>query len=288
MVVYPFRRCQSHGSRIAELGTYGPEIANNITIDRASGFNGDVSAGSAKFTTQVPKLFKDHGFATGNHDVLGRPSQGIFKDSVGGPSISLWFPRSIPCVAKPTPQIAAAGTDENAGSPCESPFSLDAVKNLRDANHAGKLHYQVSYKTSEYVDSILLESSLTTTHGEFALPGTPFQDQLECFENSFPDREYWIEIKCPEFTSMCPKTGQPDFGTLIFKYVPDKKCVELKSLKLYLQKFRSEGIFYENITNRILDDFVTMVSPRRVTLESHWSPRGGISSVITVQYEKTT
>jgi 7-cyano-7-deazaguanine reductase len=117
---------------------------------------------------------------------------------------------------------------------------------------------------------------------------TPFQEQLEVFENSFPNREYEIEIECPEFTSMCPKTGQPDFGTLIFRYVPDKKCVELKSLKLYLQKFRNEGIFYENVTNRILDDFVAVCQPRRATLESHWGPRGGISSVIRVNYEASS
>lgn len=125
------------------------------------------------------------------------------------------------------------------------------------------------------------------SQGEIAVPGTPFQDQLECFDNSFPNRDYHIEIECPEFTSMCPKTGQPDFGTLIFRYVPDQKCVELKSLKLYLQKFRNEGIFYENVTNRILDDFVLIVNPRSVTLESHWGARGGITSVITVSHEKT-
>jgi len=119
------------------------------------------------------------------------------------------------------------------------------------------------------------------------VPGTPFQDQLECFDNSFPDREYHIEIECPEFTSMCPKTGQPDFGTLIFRYVPDAKCVELKSLKLYLQKFRNEGIFYENVTNRIFDDFLTIVKPRRATLESRWGARGGITSVITVTHDKS-
>jgi len=116
--------------------------------------------------------------------------------------------------------------------------------------------------------------------------GTPFQDQLECFDNSFPDREYLIEITCPEFTSMCPKTGQPDFGTLVFRYVPASKCVELKSLKLYLQKFRNEGIFYENVTNRILDDFVKVVAPVRLTLVSQWGARGGITSTITVNYEK--
>ncbi len=122
--------------------------------------------------------------------------------------------------------------------------------------------------------------------GEFSPVSTPFQDQLEVFENSFPNREYEIEITCPEFTSICPKTGQPDFGTLIFRYIPGKMCVELKSLKLYLQKFRNEGIFYENVTNRILDDFVDVCKPRSLTLESHWGARGGITSVITVHYEE--
>jgi 7-cyano-7-deazaguanine reductase len=116
------------------------------------------------------------------------------------------------------------------------------------------------------------------------VPGTPYVNELECFDNSYPDREYSIEIVCPEFTSICPKTGQPDFGTLTFRYVPDKKCVELKSLKLYLQRFRNEGIFYENVTNRIFDDFLAVVAPKRAELESRWGPRGGITSVITVQH----
>lgn len=120
------------------------------------------------------------------------------------------------------------------------------------------------------------------------MPGTPFQDELECFDNSYPNREYRIEIVCPEFTSMCPKTGQPDFGTLTFRYIPGKKCVELKSLKLYLQKFRNEGIFYENVTNTILDDFVKVVEPRQVELESRWGARGGITSVITVSYVQSS
>ena len=81
--------------------------------------------------------------------------------------------------------------------------------------------------------------------------GTQFQDTLETFENQFPERDYKIEIVCPEFTSVCPKTGQPDFGTLTITYTPDDRCVELKSLKIYLQQFRNEGIFYENVTNRI-------------------------------------
>lgn len=114
--------------------------------------------------------------------------------------------------------------------------------------------------------------------------GTQFRDKLETFENEFPDRDYTIEIECPEFTSVCPKTGQPDFGALLFDYVPDKKCIELKSLKVYLQSFRNEGIFYENITNRILDDFVAVVEPRLFTLTAEFTPRGGISSTITVYH----
>jgi 7-cyano-7-deazaguanine reductase len=109
---------------------------------------------------------------------------------------------------------------------------------------------------------------------------------LETFTNSYPNRDYLIEIVCPEFTSVCPKTGQPDFGTLTFQYVPDKLCVELKSLKLYLQQFRNEGIFYENITNRILDDLVTLLQPRRIKLVAAFTPRGGISTSVTVEWSK--
>lgn len=111
-----------------------------------------------------------------------------------------------------------------------------------------------------------------------------FRDQLETFENQFPGRDYTIEIRCPEFTSVCPKTGQPDFGTLTFIYTPDRKCVELKSLKLYLQQFRNEGIFYENATNQILDDFVAMIEPRRVVLMAEFSARGGITTTVTASY----
>jgi 7-cyano-7-deazaguanine reductase len=115
-------------------------------------------------------------------------------------------------------------------------------------------------------------------------PAAPSRDQLEVFPNRFPAREYLIEIVCPEFTSMCPKTGQPDFGTLTFRYVPDALIVELKSLKLYLQAFRNEGIFYEHVTNRILDDLVAVLHPRRLTLEARFTPRGGISSRIVVSH----
>ncbi|MCX7402017.1 MAG: preQ(1) synthase [Planctomycetia bacterium] len=112
----------------------------------------------------------------------------------------------------------------------------------------------------------------------------PSREQLETFANQFRKRDYTIEIICPEFTSMCPKTGQPDFGTLSLRYIPEMLCVELKSLKLYLQAFRNEGIFYENVTNRIFDDLIVVLSPRQLTLAAHFTPRGGISSRLIVSY----
>ena len=114
-----------------------------------------------------------------------------------------------------------------------------------------------------------------------------FRDTLETFQNQFPGRDYVIEIRCPEFTSVCPKTGQPDFGVLTFTYTPGEKCVELKSLKLYLQQYRNEGIFYEHVTNRILDDFVAAVQPRRVKLCAEFSARGGITTTVTASYENS-
>ena len=111
---------------------------------------------------------------------------------------------------------------------------------------------------------------------------------LERFENTYPDREYTIEIICPEFTSVCPKTGQPDFGTLTITYVPAARCVELKSLKLYLQQYRNQGIFYENATNRILDDLVAAIAPRRMTLEAAFTPRGGITTKVTATHRATS
>jgi 7-cyano-7-deazaguanine reductase len=107
---------------------------------------------------------------------------------------------------------------------------------------------------------------------------------LEVFPNPEPEREYEIEISCPEFTSVCPKTGQPDFGELFITYAPRKSCIELKSLKLYLQKFRNTGIFYEAATNKILDDLATACAPRWMTVVSHWRPRGGITTKVAVRY----
>ena len=111
-----------------------------------------------------------------------------------------------------------------------------------------------------------------------------FRGKLETFENEYPGRDYTIRIVCPEFTSVCPKTGQPDFGTLVITYVPDRKCVELKSLKLYLQQYRNEGIFYEHATNRILDDLTAVVEPRRMTIEAAFSARGGITTTVTATF----
>ncbi len=108
---------------------------------------------------------------------------------------------------------------------------------------------------------------------------------LESFPNRHPARDYLIRHTCPEFTSVCPKTGQPDFGTIELLYVPDRLCVELKSLKLYLQGFRSQGIFYEDVVNLILDDLVKTLAPRRMTVEGRFHVRGGISSVVTASYE---
>jgi 7-cyano-7-deazaguanine reductase len=109
---------------------------------------------------------------------------------------------------------------------------------------------------------------------------------LEMFPNPRPDRDYEIEIRCPEFTSVCPKTGLPDFGTISIRYVPDGDCVELKSLKYYLMSYRNEGIFYEAATNRILDDLVAACHPRRITVTGDFTARGGITTSVTVTYAK--
>lgn len=109
-------------------------------------------------------------------------------------------------------------------------------------------------------------------------------ERLETFPNPAPGRDYEIAIDCPEFTSVCPKTGLPDFGTIRIRYVPGERCLELKALKFYLLSFRNEGIFYEAATNRILDDLVSACSPRRMTVTGEFTPRGGISTTVTVKY----
>lgn len=107
---------------------------------------------------------------------------------------------------------------------------------------------------------------------------------LETFPNPKPDRDYVIEHTAPEFTSVCPRTGQPDFATIVLTYIPDQLCIELKSLKLYYHSFRNVGIFYEDVINRMLDDFVAVVQPRWMEVRGEFNTRGGISSVITAEY----
>ena len=108
---------------------------------------------------------------------------------------------------------------------------------------------------------------------------------VETFPNQFPNREYEIEITCPEFTAVCPKTGQPDFGAIVITYVPGTECLELKSLKLYLVGFRDRGIFYEHVVNTILDDLVASCRPVRMEVVGQFNPRGGITSRIAATFE---
>ena len=113
---------------------------------------------------------------------------------------------------------------------------------------------------------------------------TPKTPRLETFPNPRPGRDYEIRFECPEFTCLCPKTGQPDFAVIRIRYVPDATCVELKSLKLYLWSFRDEGHFHEAVTNRILDDLVQALAPRRMTVEGDFYVRGGIHTVVSAAH----
>jgi 7-cyano-7-deazaguanine reductase len=108
---------------------------------------------------------------------------------------------------------------------------------------------------------------------------------LDTFPNPRPEREFEISIACPEFTSVCPKTGLPDFGQIRITYVPADRCIELKSLKYYLIEFRNRGIFYEAVTNEILDDLVAACSPRRMTVTGDFSARGGITTAVTATHQ---
>jgi 7-cyano-7-deazaguanine reductase len=117
------------------------------------------------------------------------------------------------------------------------------------------------------------------------MPSQPSK-KLESFKNPAPDRDYEIAFDCPEFTCLCPLTGQPDFARFTIRYVPDEKCVELKSLKLYLWSYRNEGAFHEAVTNRILDDLVKVVRPRKMIVEGDWFIRGGIGTKVTASYEQ--
>ena len=115
-----------------------------------------------------------------------------------------------------------------------------------------------------------------------------FACRCETFPNPQPSRDYEIAIRCPEFTSVCPKTGLPDFGEIRITYVPDERCIELKALKYYLVDFRNKGIFYEAVTNQILDDLVAACAPRRMTVVGDFTARGGISTTVTATLSEST
>ena len=114
----------------------------------------------------------------------------------------------------------------------------------------------------------------------------PSKKSLETFPNPSADRDYTIRMRIPEFTCLCPKTGQPDFATLDLEYVPDTKCVELKSLKLYIWSYRNEGAFHEAVTNRILDDLVQLMHPRFIRLKAEFNVRGGIYTTVVAEHRR--
>jgi len=122
----------------------------------------------------------------------------------------------------------------------------------------------------------------------FSLPSmtTSPSRQLDTFPNPAPGRDYVVHIEVPEFTCLCPLTGQPDFATLVFDYIPDKRNVELKSLKLYVWSFRDEGVFHEAVTNRIVDDLAAALKPRFIRLSARWYVRGGIFTTVVVEHRK--
>ena len=122
--------------------------------------------------------------------------------------------------------------------------------------------------------------------GATLYPRTATPELLETFHNAFPDRTYTVVLSSNEFTSLCPKTGQPDFGTITIRYVPDALCIESKSLKLYLFSYREEGTFMETVTNRILDDLVEACSPLEMEVVGAFAARGGITITVTASYKK--
>ena len=125
--------------------------------------------------------------------------------------------------------------------------------------------------------------NLKALGGKAQAPSRPSRAVLEAFPNPSPGMEYTVQFDCPEVTSLCPVTGQPDFGRLTLEYTPDKLCLESKSLKLYLMGFRNEGAFWEELVNRIADDLYAVLKPRRLTLTGYMAPRGGIGITVTAR-----
>ena len=117
------------------------------------------------------------------------------------------------------------------------------------------------------------------------MPSQPSKN-LESFPNPKPERDYTITFDVPEFTCLCPLTGQPDFASFVIAYVPDDRCVELKSLKLYMWSYRDERAFHEKVTNTIADDLVALLAPRQLKIEARWNVRGGIGTLVTIEHRK--
>ena len=130
----------------------------------------------------------------------------------------------------------------------------------------------------KYEELTILKASKTS------YPESPGEATLETFENQYSSRDYWITFECPEFTSRCPITNQPDFGKIIIRYIPGKRCIESKSLKLYLFSFRNHNTFHEEVVNKILDDIVAVCQPRRAIVIGDFNPRGGISIKVEAEY----
>ena len=120
--------------------------------------------------------------------------------------------------------------------------------------------------------------------GRVPIPASPDEARLETFDNLYPRRDYVIEFDCPEFTCVCPITGQPDFGHIVIRYIAADRCVESKSLKLYLHSFRNRGSFHEEVVNRVLDDIVAAVNPIEAEVEGRFRPRGGISLRVVARH----
>ena len=137
-------------------------------------------------------------------------------------------------------------------------------------------------RNSKYAGLTLLGNS------EVSFPKSPEQATLETFPNKNRNRDYWIRIDCPEFTSLCPVTGQPDFAEIFIDYVPDALCVETKSLKLYLSSYRNVHSFNEQVVNRIMDDLVQVSKPRKMKIEGRFVPRGGLSLTVVVEHPAQT
>ncbi len=136
---------------------------------------------------------------------------------------------------------------------------------------------------ARYDNIIALSSS--GSRSSFSMPSRPGK-RLQTFRNPASQRDYRIHIEIPEFTCLCPLTGQPDFATLVLDYVPDRRCVELKSLKLYIWSYREEGAFHEAVTNRMLDDLVRAARPRYMRLQAKFRPRGGIFTTLVAEHRK--